>query len=115
DPENLAVIAKDYARHEVKTLKANVKQVVTKSVEFSNVSLIYAAGLFDYLQDPFAKALTKTMFESLRSGGKLLLANFLPNIRDCGFMEAVMDWWLTYRTEHDLEGLLEEIPSEMVS
>jgi extracellular factor (EF) 3-hydroxypalmitic acid methyl ester biosynthesis protein len=74
-----------------------------RKISTVNNDFIYAAELFDYLSTPFATALTTIMFESINPGGRLLFANFLPNIRDCGFMKAIMGWWLIYRTENDLQ------------
>jgi extracellular factor (EF) 3-hydroxypalmitic acid methyl ester biosynthesis protein len=99
DTESLGVIAREYAKFGAVPLRANAKEIVTRKVPLVGSELIYAAGLFDYLPDSFARLLVGTMFESLNQEGCLLLVNFLPNIRDCGFMEAVMDWWLIYRTE----------------
>jgi len=42
-------------------------------------------------------------------GGQLVVANFMPGIRDVGYMEAFMDWRLIYRTRHDMTDLTMEI------
>lgn len=68
-----------------------------RSPEPSGFDLVYAAGLFDYLSDRLCRRLTKSLVARLNSGGRLLLANFLPGIRDVGYMEAFMHWTLIYR------------------
>jgi hypothetical protein len=50
------------------------------------------------------------MFQMLRPGGRLVVANFLPGVRDVGYMEAYMDWNLIYRTRRDMIDLTMEIP-----
>ena len=39
----------------------------------------------------------------------MVVANFMPGIRDVGYMEAFMDWRLIYRTRHDMTDLTMEI------
>jgi len=58
--------------------------------EPSGFDLIYAAGLFDYLSDRLCRRLTRNLVLRLNPGGRLLLANFLPGIRDVGYMETFM-------------------------
>jgi hypothetical protein len=76
---------------------------------------VYAAGLYDYLSQSFATRLTKVMFDMLRSGGKLLVANFVPNHAEVGYMETFMQWHLIYRTEHKLAALADEIPPSEIA
>ncbi|TPK95523.1 hypothetical protein FJ938_27985 [Mesorhizobium sp. B2-4-14] len=111
DPLSLAVINRDYVNLGVETIKANVKEIVSGKLKICQSELIYAAGLFDYLATPFGQVLTKSMFDGLTSGGHLLLANFAPDIRDAGFMEAIMDWWLVYRDETEIVQLLDLVPA----
>ena len=50
----------------------------------------------------------------LRSGGKLLVANFAVYPPESAYMEAFMDWWLVYRDEPQMRALTAEIaPSEL--
>ena len=49
------------------------------------------------------------MFDMLRSGGKLLVANFIPDHREVGYMETFMQWQLIYRTESQLADVAKEI------
>jgi len=50
------------------------------------------------------------MFSMLNPRGRLLVANFLPDIEDVGYMEAYMGWRLTYRTAEELYATADSIP-----
>jgi len=80
-----------------------------------NLDLVYAAGLYDYLSQPLATRLTKTMFDMLRPGGKLQVANFVPDHPEVGYMETFMQWSLIYRTESQLEDVAKEIPAPEIA
>ncbi len=54
------------------------------------------------------------MFAMLRSGGRLLVANFAPNLPDIGYLETAMDWQLIYRDEAAMEALTVEIPDSAI-
>ena len=83
--------------------------LVKQKQSFENLDLVYAAGLYDYLSQPFATRLTRIMFEMLRPGGKLLIANFMPDHRDAGYMKTFMQWPLIYRNESQLNDVSKEI------
>ena len=44
----------------------------------------------------------------------MLIANFVPGLRDAGYMEACMDWWLTYRTPSQMMALLSGIDGNRI-
>ena len=87
-----------------------VRQIVVGNVRWNDLDLAYAAGLYDYLQDRFAAALTRELFGMLRSGGRLLIAN-MTSAAGAGYLEAYMDWWMTYRDEAALMLLIEGVPA----
>ncbi len=64
--------------------------------------LIYTLGLTDYLDDRAMRLLHKLAKLCLHDDGRLLLANFRPDHAARGWLHAVMDWNLIYRTEEDL-------------
>jgi len=72
--------------------------------------LVYAAGLYDYLNDKVAALLTRELFHLLRPGGRLLIGNFRPGVFGTGYMETYMDWLLIYRDNASLYELIRLIP-----
>ena len=77
--------------------------------------LVYSAGLYDYLADRTGVALTRALFERLRPHGRLLIGNFAPSLVDIGYMEAIMDWHLTYRDEDAMRLLTATLPSDCIA
>jgi extracellular factor (EF) 3-hydroxypalmitic acid methyl ester biosynthesis protein len=101
-----------------------VRSLANRSVELKNRSIgefirrkgwgrtysaIYAAGLFDYLDDRLAMKLIEVAFDCLIPRGTLSVTNFLPNIVERGYMDLVMDWRLVYRTEQAMSNLADKI------
>ena len=110
DHDSLSCIAHDYdQRYRVKTVPASIGDVLRRTVRFADIDLAYAAGLYDYLQDDVARALTAALFRMLRPGGRLLIANFTPATYDAAFMEMFMDWRLVYRTPEAVRPLAASI------
>jgi extracellular factor (EF) 3-hydroxypalmitic acid methyl ester biosynthesis protein len=69
------------------------------------VDFILCSGLFDYLADDVAAAHLESYWNSLRSGGRLMVGNFAPENPSRAYMEWIGNWYLLYRTRDDLERL----------
>ena len=54
------------------------------------------------------------MFDMLASGGKLLVANYTPDIVEYGYMEAFMDWSLIYRNEGEVTAFVDEVDASLI-
>ncbi len=115
DPLSLEVIDRECDNGSIQTIRGSVTTLVRQKQSFENLDLVYAAGLYDYLSQPFATRLTKIMFDMLRPGGKILVANFVPDHREVGYMETFMQWHLVYRTESQLEDVAKEIPASAIA
>jgi 2-polyprenyl-3-methyl-5-hydroxy-6-metoxy-1,4-benzoquinol methylase len=114
DKESLEVVERDYAAYGVEALLMSVRQLLTGRAKLGQFDLVYSTGLFDYVQQTTAQRLTYSLFQMLRPGGKLVLANFLPHIHinGVGYMETYMDWKLICRTRHEMDDLTFEIPED---
>ena len=44
----------------------------------------------------------------------MLVANFLPNLPDVGYMESYMDWFLIFRSAEDMAALFETLPQNEI-
>ena len=112
DEESLSLVNEAYGQYGVKTIQGSVRHLLAGKKTFHDFDFdfVYAAGLYDYLTAPIGTRLVNIMFDSLRPGGKMLIANFAHNIPDVGYMESYMDWWLIYRNEQEMRDLFKEIP-----
>jgi extracellular factor (EF) 3-hydroxypalmitic acid methyl ester biosynthesis protein len=112
DGESLRVIRARLARATVawagvETVVGSVRQILGGGLTLPPADLVYAAGLFDYLDDRVATALLGRLVGACKPGGRVLIANFANDSTDRAYMESFMDWWLLYRGEDDLLRLAE--------
>jgi hypothetical protein len=116
DGESIETIRRSYPYlgHVLQAVRGGVRGIITGKFRFVHLDLVYAAGLFDYLQQPLARRLCKEMFGMLRPGGRLWLANFIPMIPHLGYMEPFMRWNLILRTEAEVLDLASEIPESEI-
>ncbi len=97
------------------TVEASIGRMIVRPLVHGQFDLIYAAGLYDYLDDNTAARLTQGMFTALKPGGRLLFANFCTGIPDYGFMDAFMDWRLILRDEQEMQGVLAALPPDEIA
>lgn len=115
DPASLEVIRETW-NGRIDTACTSVIDILRKdTIRDTDYDLIYTAGLYDYLNDNLSERLTAALFGKLNAGGRLLIANFLAEPPNVGFMEAFMDWWLTYRDEEDMIRMTARIDPKKLS
>jgi extracellular factor (EF) 3-hydroxypalmitic acid methyl ester biosynthesis protein len=114
DERSLDVIRTDYGALGVECLPVSVHDLLQGLAPIDDADLIYALGLYDYIPELVAQRLTAVLFDMLAPGGRLLIANFTPGIVEAGYMEAVADWFLIYRSSQQLRQLSAELPAELV-
>lgn len=94
----------------VECVAASIAQLMDSSLDPGRFDFIYAAGLYDYLDDTTGRQLLHALSRLVQPGGRILIANFVPNISVAGYMEAAMDWWLIYRKPSQLLALADDLP-----
>jgi hypothetical protein len=114
DAESLAEVQRCYGFYGVETYTASFRRLLAGKFALEPFDLVYSTGLYDYLAQPAAQQLTAALFRLVRPRGRLLVANFLPGIRDVGYMETYMAWTLIYRTRRDMLDVAALIPEAEV-
>jgi len=110
DTKSLEEVDRSYSCYGVSVVPATVRQLLAGKVELGLFDFVYSTGLFDYVQQAAAQRLTSMMFQLLRPKGRLLVANFFPDIGGIGYMESYMDWKLIYRTRQEMMDVSLHIP-----
>jgi hypothetical protein len=108
DAASLAVAAAS-APGVVKPLHAPLTRLIRGDLGLGGLDFIYAAGLFDYLNDRLASRTIERAWAMLAPAGRLTVANFTPESAGRAYMEAFMNWWLIYRSDQDMLGLIPEV------
>jgi len=114
DPLSLKEVRESYSCFGVETCQASFRELIGNRNLEGKFDFVYSTGLFDYLNQRIARRLVSGMFNALRPGGSLLVANFLQGVRDIGYMETFMDWNLVYRSRSEMVDLTMGIPEEQV-
>ena len=114
DALSLQVIATSEYGVNVKTVCNSIKGLFRGPVADEKFDFVYSTGLYDYLDERMATRLTHRMFDMLNPGGRLLVANFLPDIWCAGYMETFMDWKLVYRDAAQMNALASTIPAGQI-
>ena len=114
DELSLDVVKSSMPEDGVVPVCSSIKSLFRGELAEDRFDLIYSTGLYDYLDERIATKLTARLFEMLNPGGRLVLANFLPDIWCAGFMETFMGWNLIYRNAAQMVGALLQ-PSRTMS
>ena len=115
DRESLREVETQYSGLGVETIHASVRHLLAHKVTREPFDFVYAAGLYDYLNDNVAAALTARLFELTRPGGQVLIPNFAPSCPDRGYVESCMAWDLIYRDEYDMTRLIARLPADQIA
>jgi extracellular factor (EF) 3-hydroxypalmitic acid methyl ester biosynthesis protein len=112
DPITLGQLTRTYGA-QVAARRASVRHLLSHPDTVPTADLIYASGLFDYLEDRAASLLIRRLRSRLAPGGTLVVTNLTECNPELAYMEAVMDWWMVYRDDAALRALSGARASEM--
>lgn len=115
DSRSLGLVTHEYGGLGIECHHATFRVMLANREQLGRFDLVYSTGLYDYLPENIARRLTTGMFQMLRPGGTLIVGNFLPDVRDIGFMETYMDWQLIYRDRRQMLELTAEIPQAAIA
>ncbi len=107
DPDNLEQVKRDYASLPINPHLGSVRDLVRGGALFADMDLVYCAGLLETLPQSQAMALARALFGMVRSGGTLVLTQFLAGLTEAAFLETYMDWRMVYRTRAELVALVQ--------
>lgn len=110
DPQSVGFVEAWAGDLGVSAQVGTVRLLLRGEIGADDLDFTWSAGLFDYLPDSVARQVVAALFRRLRSGGRLLVANFAPELGDIGYMEAFMDWHLLYRDEAEMAALAADLP-----
>ena len=106
DGESLQEAVNSNPDFNVRPLNKSISHIF-KAQDDAKYDLIYSAGLFDYLPAKTASGLLDRLLGMLAPSGRLIIGNYAPENYGRGYMEGMMGWSLLYRSEAELEALLQ--------
>jgi hypothetical protein len=110
DRESLDEVTRTFREFpEVIPVAASVRDLLRDTVQVPACDLVYAAGLYDYLQDGVARLLTRRLFDMVKPGGELLIGNFVSDFPTLAYTQAFMEWPLLVRSETELRTVCDGI------
>ena len=110
-----ALNSKAGASDRVRTLRMSVRDIAAGALKQQPpFDLIYSTGLYDYLNQRLAVALTRQLVESVAPGGEVLIANYAKEHvnPDRFIVEYAQDWFLVTRDEGEMYDLVASLDVE---
>lgn len=80
--------------------KGAEQELVDKDLH--SFDLVYSMGLYDYIQQKLARAITAALWRMLGSGGRLLIGNLVRVPDSSWMMEYATEWNLIYRDRAEM-------------
>jgi len=107
DPRSIDYCRSHHASPHATFHAGSVRDLLAGHICLPSSDFVYASGLFDYLDERTGALLLGRMIAALKEGGSVVVPNLTPENEEVGYMEAVLDWWMYYRTEADMVRLAE--------
>ncbi len=113
DPMSVGSISRDFAGTCIEAVDGSVRGILAGRHDFGKFDFVYAAGLYDYLNDKVSIKLTQRCLDMLKPNGVFLFANFATDIMVDGYMETFMNWALLLRSEEDMRRIIKGSVGDM--
>lgn len=108
------VAAATYGRRApIRFVQASIRDLLRGEVAVPEQDFVYSLGLYDYLDDRAATALTRRLHSLLAPGGQLVVGNYLHGTDSQPLIETLMDWHLTYRSPEAIAALATGLEGEV--
>ncbi|MEO8360391.1 MAG: hypothetical protein ABI672_10205, partial [Vicinamibacteria bacterium] len=104
DRQSLDGVQLRYGNRAVQPVWSRIQDLVRGDGPEGPFDLIYAAGLYDYLEIKTAKLLTERLTRKLDPGGTLLIGN-MDACPEMAFADIVQAWTLITRTPSEMAAL----------
>lgn len=104
---------------ECRALNASFKEMLDPTpiaAQAGDSTVIYSAGLVDYLNPLLARRLVRKLYDLIEPGGSVIIGNV--NDKNTGMMwpsEYVVDWTLFFRSKDEMIDMASDIPNAKVS
>ena len=108
----LDLIQREFEHPGLRTVSGSLRQFVADSA-LGTFDFIYVPTLFDTLSEARVQSLLGSLLSLLKPGGRLLAANFTPDLTDAAYLEACLDWWPFYREEEDFAVMLNQTSNQL--
>ena len=115
DRQSLDLVRREYGPLGVEAIEFPMLDLIRRGDSLGRFDFIYCLGLYDYLLDETGGRLLDRLFGMLNPGGKVWIANFTGDPWSVGYMEAVMDWWLVYRTPEQMAAFQSALPAGAIA
>jgi SAM-dependent methyltransferase len=106
----LALIEREYEYPGLRTMCGPFRDLMASDKSLGKFDFIYLPTLFDSREDDRIRALLPLLRSRREPGGRLVAANFAPDLPDAAYLEACLDWWPQYRDEQALATLIGQLP-----
>ncbi|MEM9444069.1 MAG: class I SAM-dependent methyltransferase [Verrucomicrobiota bacterium] len=114
-------IASSGRKPAVKIIQKSIDTLLKEAHDNTNLiapnsyDFVYCAGLFDYFSDSVCKNLTALFYQWVKPGGLVTVTNVHANNPVKNIMEHLLEWYLVYRDEQDMEFLIpDEVQGEVI-
>ncbi|MDH4566071.1 class I SAM-dependent methyltransferase [Pseudomonas sp. BN414] len=115
DAVRLQTVRNSYGALGVLTRHGSLNELLAGECGFDGYDLVYSAGVTELLDDRRSERLVHRLFQAVRPGGRLLLANFRPGVNGIGFLEDLLDWRPHYRHDVQMLSLLDGVDYKQIA